>query len=130
MAHDKVYGACENLCKVEVIAKENFAIVTGALTNETGWIEVNYPEGFSKDNCYVISIMTNKPSNNNIWSYGFDFSSGGYTLGGIQIQASLNDNVIRVRGINVNGSPTMEDNKLYCSKPNYQNFKIILMKVQ
>ena len=59
MAHNKVYGHCENLCEVEVIAKENIAVINGSSVVEasaTGTINIDYPTGFTADNCVPISL--------------------------------------------------------------------------
>lgn len=77
MAHNKVYAYCENYCKEETMTKEqiqeaidaidltpyklkgDFAVLTGKYTFsgslKYGTLELNYPTGFNKNNCVLIS---------------------------------------------------------------------------
>lgn len=75
MGHNKVYGKCENFCDVEVIAKENIAIIEGDFTftsSETEGIDIEYPEGFNMNNSIILSVM-NKFSTTNNWDEEYDY---------------------------------------------------------
>lgn len=79
MAHEKANLVCDDMCLVEGVSKEefnskivnyklkdDFAILTGSMTVEAGAsdaptnaiLDVNYPSGFDKSNCVVLSTMT------------------------------------------------------------------------
>lgn len=76
MAHQKVYGICEDKCKVEVptgpgqiavittpnITAEYFGISGGEEVSSVT-AHIDYPEGFTADNCLVIGIKEQ-------WKYG------------------------------------------------------------
>ena len=54
-----VHGFCDNKCKHEVYTKDDFAIIVRKVEIEaSGSLQVNieYPEGFAKDNCVLISL--------------------------------------------------------------------------
>ncbi len=77
MAHNKVFGHCENLCEVEVVAKENIAVITGTKElaandmtydyKQTTW-DIDYPEGFNKDNCICLAFQGSV--NTKVGAYG------------------------------------------------------------
>lgn len=64
MAHEKVYGICEDKCKVEVYGKGSNvyeipptkASIRTTSTNTVAQIKIDYPEGFTYDNCYAIGL--------------------------------------------------------------------------
>ena len=61
MAHEKVFGICENKCKVEVVAKENVAIFNFEQNfKESGENQVvsgtlTLPDGFTAENSHIVS---------------------------------------------------------------------------
>lgn len=64
-----IYGFDKNKCKKEVCSKDDFATIYGSITTpEAGsdvinaHIDLNYPEGFNKDNCVIISLMADPQS--------------------------------------------------------------------
>lgn len=71
MAHEKVYGICENKCKVEVIPKSKFVVIDGSDTSVGygmgGWSDVmrhiiisgtdSRLQGIDLTKCVVISVM-------------------------------------------------------------------------
>lgn len=66
MAHEKVYGICENKCMVEVIPKDDFIIVTGTVDNvpeNSAGVTVvylnDYIDGYS--GAVVLSIEQSNP---------------------------------------------------------------------
>lgn len=122
MAHDKVYGKCENLCDVEVIAKENIAVLTGAMEIESerpGSTTIDYPSGFTKDNCVPIAFGINREGYSE-WGLNFyGVYEGSVDLIRVSFNRAINLNTdnISVRVINpVTSSITV-------------NYKIVLMKV-
>lgn len=92
MAHNKVYGICENMCMEETMTKEqilsqcvvngNIAVVIGSLsmTDGTGSAQMSYPDGFNKDNCVVISAET-KYAGHGAWAFGAGVA-GTFTISG------------------------------------------------
>lgn len=80
MAHEKVYGICENKCRVEVLPKANFAtlasewialniqsvsLASGSIKIGSAVWEVALPEGFTPDNCFA--VMYAKTSTDTRW---------------------------------------------------------------
>ena len=73
MAHDRANLVCDDMCLVEGIPKENIAVITGNITvNEEGTanLRLDYPTGFNKDNCVVISAMLYNVDTMNVWTIG------------------------------------------------------------
>lgn len=84
MAHNKVYGKCENFCDVEVMAKEdvqlelnkcvkqgNLALLTGTIevnNSLSGQVQLDYPNGFSKNYTVVVSQMVTNLGSANLSS--------------------------------------------------------------
>lgn len=76
MAHNKVYGICENMCMEEVYTKEqsdekytvkgDFAVLTGVVeniaSNQQGSKVLNLPDGFTSQNTVVLSVMISEDS--------------------------------------------------------------------
>lgn len=158
MAHDKVYGHCENLCNVEVMAKEDieaelagksnsnhnhddtykkigdFAILTGTMSlsgnqdtsKQTNFTDktLDYPTGFNKDNCVVLSIM--RSGNNGKWSNGWT----------VTIDSMDMFNGIEPIEVTLHGTDSTQwNNKIRLRASNYSSnaitisYKIVLMKV-
>lgn len=108
-------------CKI----KGDFAVIKGSVEMESGsgGAKVNYPNGFNKDNCVVISVGTNKaisggaePTKYNFGGYNYDVSD--ISRGTIPRVVCLRDNDILVEYI----SNDEEQTTKYW-------FKIVLMKV-
>lgn len=90
---DKVYGICgTNKCKREVVPMENVTTVTKVINYQsTGVLNekvADYPSGFTKDNCVVLSTMF-KSTANGAWCE----SPSDY---GIFVSAHLSDSGIYV----------------------------------
>jgi len=73
-----VKGFSDSKCAYEVYSKADFAILSGQATinsgsNTTGWVDLELPEGFTKDNSVVLS-QTFGLSNQYI--YGFLKNAG------------------------------------------------------
>lgn len=97
--------------------KSNIAIVTGTINSispvTTETTDANYPSGFTKNNCVVISKTT---TNNNV-NYDVDSANSDIEFPYVDY-VGLSENVIRVSMTNPNTSTIMAG-----------NFKIVLMKI-
>lgn len=106
------------------LEKSNITVLTGKYTTPEansgsliGSIEFNYPTGFTKDNCVVLSLMSK--ANNGNWSTTGCLNTTASSLGNYNLRASLNDNNIWVgsnKGSDSQSSVTI-------------NFKIVLLKL-
>ena len=103
---------------------DKFAVVTGILNNSG--VNVGYPTGFTKDNCCILSVATQNPSNM-YWSTGTVYDSSSYVRGGLPIQVTLKTDDIDIRAKNIN--LTNESTPYVGDCPAY-NFKIVLMKTE
>lgn len=99
----------------------NIAVISGAITDGSGNISVNYPAGYNKDNCVVISAMTKTKG----YTLGTTFDTVSAARGSTTIAVSLLDSIqIRIKGIYLdsqNGVGVVENNS--------REYKIILMKI-
>lgn len=104
-----------------VYTKDNYAVITGnvSMTDGEGTTNVNYPSGFNKDNCIILSMNIGMSTNTEInYSYGIIPSLSGTATGATSHRASLGNSNI---GIAV---------KNYTDGGNYTfRFKIVLMKI-
>lgn len=91
MAHEKVYGICENKCRVEVIPKENITCIRNIHVGLNGFVGQDYPDGYSDGNTVVVGMMTTLAASGggNTPSYGRGINYG-------DIEVSLTD-VIRIQ---------------------------------
>lgn len=136
--YNQVNDKCEsiiNKIKEELIAvedgsayilKNNIAVVSANMTLVSGYAsaELSYPTGFNKNNCIVISVMTNNILYTDTkFAYGFFPTALGYTNGAISKIAILRNEDIAVRignpaeGSHSDGSSTYEV-KVYLMKIN------------
>lgn len=131
MAHDKANLICENMCMVEGVTKEeydskvgdcklksDFAVLTGSMTVEPSSsevVDIDYPTGFNKDNCVVISTMTTTGAAymNDIYIYPYGAMVG--SENGLRVNLGINKVQI---SIDSNASKNMTF-----------NYKVVLMKV-
>lgn len=98
----------------KVIYKDNFAVITGtiSLSNGHGSTSVDYPDGFTRTNCIVISVGMD--------IVGTDiFSYFGTTISNSIYEARLGPNNIIV-------GTTSVDN---LGSSNIKQFKLVLMKI-
>lgn len=118
MAHSKVFVVCEDMCMEEGMTKEQientinkFAVLTGTIKGTGGGsVDVDYPSGFTKDNCIVIGQMINNFG-------GSSFVSGaGYSSSINPIVRLKNDKV----GITINTDSTSEIT---------YGYRVMLMKI-
>lgn len=104
----------------------NIAVVTGIIempekSNSVlgGTTEINYPEGFTKDNSVIISLMSHNSVYKDYWSTPSINNSNSMILGNGNLRASLRSEFIKVYADKVN----IEENRKDIT------FKIVLMKV-
>ena len=70
-----VFGVCNNKCKHEVYTKGDFTVVTGIILGSSlddsskQSTVVEFPEGFTKDNCVVLSAMVSVSGQNYFGMY-------------------------------------------------------------
>lgn len=80
--------------------QENIKEVTTTLTLANGKASgnINYPSGYTKDNCYVLSFMARKTdlSSNDGYGYGYIESTQGYIKGAIGHSVELTNSNIEI----------------------------------
>lgn len=117
----------------DVYTKGNLAIVSGSYTTETGTsaqqIHLNYPTGFTKDNCIVASVMM-RNATQNFWGTGSVMTLNSTVTGEVLDSVTLasEDITLYVRNLYV---------RAYTSETNPQvsemdlpslDFKVVLFK--
>lgn len=108
----------------KVIYKDDIAVIYGnlSMTNGVANHNVNYPVGFNKDNCVVLTFMASNEENNNHWGYGYIENATGYVGGAIGHKITFRENDINV-GVQ---NPT---DGAHNSGTGTFNYKIVLMKL-
>lgn len=101
----------------------NIAVLTGTIKED---ININYPSGYNKNNCIVISAMMKKTETDARYGYGSVFNSAIFLTGGVPIMVSLGDNNILISAKQILLSSEMT---LYKSLEAEMNYKVVLMKV-
>lgn len=110
---------------VKVITNGDFAVITGSTTTTsdslTATTKVNYPNGYSVNNCVVISIMGGKTIGgiDYPWTTSLGKDSSSYLLGCAELGVSLDADGITVRRSRIS------DNEPASTK----KFKLVLMKI-
>lgn len=104
----------------------NIAIISGKLTS--GEATINYPSGYTKDNCVALSVsFDNDNLTDRRWAYSFVMDSSSYIGGSIPYKLSLGiDNIsIETKNIQIrnNEYPYVDESKVDF------NYKIVLMKI-
>ena len=136
-----IFGFKDNKCKGKVYTQEevdnlvakykvkgDFATITGTATfDENGTTTVNYPSGFTKTNCVVISFMTEGIGQTKSLSTGSTFDSSNTISGSVPKAIKLADDniVLAIRHISIINDATPSISSTY---PN-MNYKIVLMKI-
>jgi hypothetical protein len=128
------YVRCDSHCKYPAYDKEeidnlfykknDFAVLTGqiVMTNNTGTIEVNYPEGFTRGNCVVLSYGLSRESGSGTTgnvSFGYGINTVDFVRGSLTRNVSLKDSNIEISVFN----PVSENTTEYT-----YNYKVVLMK--
>lgn len=82
----------------KVISKGDIGIAEGyiSIANGSGTTSLTYPNGFSKDNCVILSFMARQSDNNSSLGYGYLEEATGYVGGAIGHMVRLLDDVISV----------------------------------
>lgn len=116
-----------------VVYKDNFVILTGTIngsgeTNSQA-ININYPNGLTKDNCVVINAsFKNKENTSTGYSIGTAFLPADVSKGSIVNSVSLREDCISITIRNIyistgeNPSITNFDNRTL-------NYVLVLMKI-
>lgn len=112
----------------KVVYKDSFAIVSGKLSN--GEATINYPEGFNKDNCVIISFSldnANLDTDVRHWAYGNLFDSSSWVGGSIPYKIGMYSSNIKIetkRVIILNEEyPSVGESTVK------HNYKLVLMKI-
>lgn len=110
----------------KVVYKDNYAVLTGTIDftvntgNTSGTKNIDYPEGFNKDNCVVIALgIAGATSSNKEYCYGFSGDhAGSYVTGGIAKSLKLREGYMQLDAyIGVEAAA------------NTRNYRIVLMKI-
>ena len=124
-----VFNPANYYKKTETYSKNDFALLTGQITlaaaetvekSKLTYLEIPYPDGFTKDNCIVISCGLSHVGDTAFYSFGYNDKSYFNILvlsGAIPRNVILNDNEIMLQCFN---SATQEAPYTY---------KIVLMKI-
>lgn len=110
-----------------VTTQDNIVVVTGTIimpeANESsiqGSVDVNYPLGFNKDNCAVLSVMSHNTSHTDWWSTP---KYSGMPSSSI---AGNGDTCVMLKPNNI----TIQSHKVNTSEPRKDvTFKVVLIKV-
>ena len=99
------------------------AVVTGT-SSTSGSVSVNYPTGFNKDNCVIISKMIQGSSASNSWSSGSCFDTANILAGSCSIRVTLASNiVVDIQNIRITDTEITQNESVALP------FKIVLMKI-
>ena len=97
-------------------------VVTGT-SSTSGSVSVNYPAGFNKENCVIISKMV-KGISNNSWSSGSCYDTSNSISGSCSIRATLSSNIIvDIKDIRITDTGITQNERVALP------FKIVLMKI-
>lgn len=110
-----------------VVKSNDFALITTQVTTPeanndslSASTNVDYPEGFTKDNCIVVGLMGNNPAKNQYWSTFIESGTSLGYIGGVGgLRAILFDDHIVVQRTK---STTTEPSST-------SNIRIVLMKL-
>ena len=104
----------------------NITVLKGQLVE--GEANINYPSGYTKDNCVIISFsMENTNLKNSHWAYGGLFDSSSYVGAAVPYKIYMNVSNISIRIKNIvllDNEPVHEGE---VSPP--FNYRLILMKI-
>lgn len=110
------------------VLKDNIVTIFGTIQmpeandeNLTGITYVNYPNGFNKDNCIIIGLMSHNTSHTDYWSTPMSSESiSSAQLGNGNLMATLTSDNIRVRSDKSNAAMPRKD----------VTFKLALLKYE
>lgn len=110
------------------LLKANMAVITGTASFDTnGNATVNYPEGFTKNNCVVISFMTEGIGAAKALAAGSTFDSANMIVGSVPKSITLSDSHINISIRNI--SIINDSNPAVGNSYPDMNYKIVLMKI-
>lgn len=109
-----------------VTMQSNIAVLTGSIVMPeqnsetlTGQTTINYPKGYNKDNCIIISLLGQNKDKTDRWSTTMKSDAVSIALGNGDLCTSLTTTNIIIRA-----------NKVMSSQPRHDiNFKVVLMKI-
>lgn len=115
----------------KIITKGDFAVITGDCVGYAN-INIDYPVGFNKNNCVLLSLGTNYVEYPDRICFGCSTTTTGYVAGSLMSSVILNNEVIRLittalviipDDTDMNPMiPKLQPDKAY-------NYKIVIMKV-
>ena len=90
---------------IKDINKNDFAVITGNIAGngtESPSKTINYPNGFNKDNCVILTVNL-KRSSVNVKGYGLIFDSSSYMTGALPAKVVLEETniMLEIRNINI-----------------------------
>lgn len=111
---------------VKIINSGDFAVLTGTITMPeagseaiTGSSTVNYPSGFTKDNCVVVSIMSHNTVHTDWWATPQSPTSSSYMLGNGDTKAIFKPTAITIMSSKAHTDAARSD----------VTYKLVLMKI-
>lgn len=109
----------------------NVAVLTGTITGdgtESSSKTINYPSGFTRDNCVVLTVNLQRSGNANK-GYGAIFDSSSYVTGTVPAKVVMNASNIslEIRNINI-GNGSYPTTSAISSSVSF-NYTIMLMKI-
>ena len=117
----------------KVVYKDNFAILTGSITGSgeanSQAININYPDGFTKDNCVVINASFKNQENTSVgYSIGTAFMPIDVSKGSVVNSVSLRHDCISItiRNIYIR---TGENSSILNFENKSLDYVIVLMKI-
>lgn len=116
---------------IKDINKNDFAVITGNIAGngtESPSKTINYPNGFNKDNCVILTVNL-KRSSVNVKGYGLIFDSSSYMTGALPAKVVLEETniMLEIRNINI----AQDGSIMVPNIPTSVSFEytIILMKI-
>ena len=109
----------------------NIAVLTGTLPHDgtSTDITINYPSGYTRDNCVVIAKEGKRGTSSDIYTTGTTFDTINYIKGGLALSVSLQDTYITIRAKNIN----LTDGDTAMVKPIAADttfgYRIVLLKI-
>lgn len=114
-----------------VTTQANIAVLTGTLPHDgtSTDITINYPSGYTRDNCVVIAKEGKRGTSSDIYTTGTTFDTINYIKGGLALSVSLQDTYITIRAKNIN----LTDGNTAMVKPIAADttfgYRIVLLKI-
>ena len=110
------------------VLKNDYAILTGSTDTNGQAIISQFPNGFNKDNCVIVSVMLKNPSISNAkWGTGSNFNSTSNTAATMPYMIYMSDSgiVLQLKDIKIIDG----ENPTITSINSAYNYKIVLMKI-